>query len=161
MHKIWSVILLGVVTIQLPGCGSDTEASESGITVGTPIVFQVSEGIQTDIMHQRIDVIDDSNSYNLFLLSISSISGNIPNFDESIETLIGILSNEESCVFKPVVTEVIESVATISIKIINERIIIPVGAVCDPLTFQFFSYNIVKIAKTIKPISVIIENESF
>lgn len=161
MYNLWSVVLLGILAIQLSGCGSDTEASESDNVIGLPIAFQVFEGIQTDIMHQKIEVIDDSDTYNLFLLSIPSMSSDIPTFDESSETLIGVVSNAESCVFKPAVTEVIESGGTISIRIVNRRTDIPDQAVCDPLPFQFFAYNIVKIAKANKPISVIIENESF
>jgi hypothetical protein len=64
--------------VLLSGCGSDSEANESGNAIGAPIGFQVFEGIQTDIMHQRIDVIDDSDTYNQFMLPIPSMSGDIP-----------------------------------------------------------------------------------
>ncbi len=161
MRKLWITILLGAVTAQLSGCGSDTEAGEPGRAGGVPIEFQVFRGIQTDVMHQRTEVIDDSDAYNLFLLSIPSMSGDIPSFDENSETLIGVLSNAESCVFEPVVTEVTESDVTVSISLLNVQTVTPDGAVCDPVPFPFFAYHVIKIAKSNKPISVIIENGAF
>tara|TARA_R110001583_G_scaffold31479_1_gene107627 strand:- start:180 stop:548 length:369 start_codon:yes stop_codon:yes gene_type:complete len=111
MYKISTVLLLGLSILNTSGCGSDavaesyTDDSEA-ISVSAnenviSIPFEVEAGIQSEVLHQKIEVINDNEAYNDFLLSISSMSGAVPIFDEETETMVGIISNIQGCSFTP------------------------------------------------------------
>jgi hypothetical protein len=157
MYKLIIVSLLTVGMLQISGCGSDADAAD--LSNNMLIDYEVFGGIQTDIFHQKVEVINTIEVFNNFWLSIPSMSDEMPPFDESENTFIGIISESVSCVFSPSIVEVEASSQTITIRVVNELVQIPEQAVCDPLPFPFYAYNIVKIGKSGLPISVIIENE--
>ena len=134
-----------------------TEAFECGISE-VSIEYEDFSGIQTDILYQKIEVINDVETYNKFWLSIPSMNNEIPNFDEESDTLIGMISNTESCLFQPKVKNVTEKEATIIIKVFNEKVELPEQVSCSQLTVPFYTYNIIKVPKSSKPISILIEN---
>jgi len=174
----FNLIIAMLLSLGLEGCGSDSKAADAsnGVTLevnetsgeldetlaevnDTAFEFTVFEGLETDILHQTMEVIDTTDAYNRFLLSIPSMSREAPDFNEDNETLICVLSNAKSCIFAPVVTSVTESETTITVKILNKKDDTPDDVECDPIPIPFHVYNIVKIAKTSKPISLIIEND--
>jgi len=168
MRKIFSLFSTCLFVASVSGCNSDDGDTQNQLKIDETstektlnrVAFDTSKGIQTDVLNQRIEVINSASSYNDFWLSISSMSGNMPPFDENSETMIGIISNAQSCIYSPIVTGVKESDATITISILNNPSNIPEQAVCDPLPFEFYAYNIVNIGKTNKPISIVFESSS-
>lgn len=130
-----------------------TEAFECS-TSEVSIEYEDFSGIQTDVLYQKIEVINDAEAYNKFWLSIPSMSNEIPIFDEDSDTLISIILNAEPCLFQPKVKDVTEKGATIIVKIFNEEIGL---STCSPITTPFYTYNIIRVSKSTKPISVLIE----
>ena len=160
MDKMIYILVLLIFLVQLSGCGSDATANDYE-SLGVSISYENSSGIQIDVLHQKTEVVDNMETYNILLASIPSMSGDIPPFNETSETLISVISDSVSCVFTPVLLGVFESEVSITVKIVNQRSDNLEGSACNPLPYDFYAYNLIKIAKTNKPISVLIENESF
>ena len=128
--------------------------------------FKHYEGDQFEIKLQRYDVFNDVNSLNVYLTSFPSITGLFPNFDESSETLISVLSYMDPCYFVPKATSVIrerffESNYKINVNMINQTVVNGDSDMCrlDPRPRYYL--NIIVIDKTDEAISLVTKNDNY
>jgi hypothetical protein len=148
MTKLYLFVLVSFIVSSLSGCGSEASANE---TSASTLYFEEFSGTQTEIFHQKLDVINSSDIFSDYLASLPSLT-NIPSFDESTETIISILSPSSSCSFSPAVSSVVESSEKISITV--RRIYQVSPETCSPLPYATYAYNLIKIEKTSKLIEL-------
>jgi hypothetical protein len=141
----------------LVACDIEIGDSDANEPDSTSMVYQLASGTQTDIFHQRTDVIQDAAGYYELMASIPTMSDFGPEFNPDTDTLVSIISNAVSCYYYPRVEGVYDELNTIIIELENIRVKNP--ETCDPTGEQFYSYKFVKIDKTHKPISIMIRNE--
>jgi len=151
-NKIIPLIIL-LVTQYISGCSSDAN-SQTNDTENefSEVEFEETRSYQTDIFHQKTEVINDPDSYNNVWLSLPSLS-HIPDYDSDLETMIIVLSPSPSCGFHHEVESAYENTETISINIV--QIPFPDQPACDALPFPIYGFNAIKIPKTDKLINVI------
>lgn len=145
------LVLTSLYTVT--GCSSNADAQTNCTQVSdvrAPVTHKKQAGSQTDIFDQTIKVINSTDSYNAFWLSVPTIT-DIPTYDEDSETLIAILSPDASCGFAPVIERVEESDV---IHITVGRSEFPSPEACNPVPYPTYGYNLVTIPKTYKPINV-------
>jgi len=152
MKKYFITVALFVVSHALSGCGSDTDSQE--VEQSLPIEFTSQSGSQTDIFHQKVEVIDTLETYNNFWLSVPSIN-NFPSFDDTTETLTIILSPNASCGFGPAVQSVDEHESQILITV--GRVYTESPETCNPVGYPTYGYSWVKVSKSSKQVGVVFE----
>lgn len=156
-HLIYPCLML-LTGFLLSACEMEIGGSDQDESKGSSLVFKINSGVQTDIFHQKTDVIQDDDSFYELMASIPTMSGMEPEFNSETDTLVSILSNSVSCSYYPKVKDVFDDFGTIIIEVVNIRVKNP--ETCDPTGIAAYSYKMVKINKTGKPISITIRNES-
>ena len=149
MKTFLTVICLFIVTQFVAGCGSDAQAQ-----INLEIEYSHQSGIQTDVFHQYIEVIDTIDSYNEFWLHVPSIN-NLPPFDEASETLVVILSPSESCGFSPTVQTVEDQENQVLVTI--ARVYEESPEACNPAGYPIYGFSWVKFEKSSKLIGVVFD----
>ncbi len=152
MKRYFIAVALFVVSHALSGCGSDSDTQE--VEQSLPIEYTRHSGSQTDIFHQKVEVINTLEIYNNFWLSVPSIN-DVPSFDETKETLTIILSPNASCGFGPTVQSVEEHESQILITV--GRVYIESPETCNPVGYPTYGYSWVKISKSTKQVGVTYE----
>jgi len=70
------------------------------------IKHTVYEGQQSDILYQRFEVFNRSETFQEFLFTLPSLNGDVPSFNEEQETMIVMTARAVPCVFAPEVVGV-------------------------------------------------------
>jgi len=141
----------------LVACDIEIGDSDANEPDSTSVVYQLTSGTQTDIFHQRTDVIQDAAGYYELMASIPTMSGFGPEFNPDTDTLVSIISNVVGCSYYPRVKGVYDEFNTLVIELENVREKSP--ETCNPSPESAYSYKFVTIDKTRKPISIKIINE--
>ena len=150
MNKAVQIIGAAILLLQFSACEIQQPAEEEPADVD----FTTTHGVQSNVTSQGFQVINDDDAYNQFWLTIESMSGAMPMYDESSETMVGITAHADACKYFPMVTAVTETDTKITVSVTNRQLVYwGVEGGCESMNPRF-SYNIAKFAKTDKSIDV-------
>lgn len=131
------------------GSSGNNAASVTDYTV-------VSSGVQTGIQNQQLQIITNAEQF-ASLMSITSLSGNIPSVDFSSNELIGVfLGANVGCGTDQLsIPSLQQSDSTVTVNASRQVTLPPSGGACNLAPLNGLSYVLVTIPKTTKPISLI------
>jgi hypothetical protein len=155
VFKYINSIIFIILSSQVIGCDFlYLEEDREILNIG----HSVYAGAQSDIHYQRLDVFNNSESFEKFLLTIPSYTGVVPNYNEEQETLVVLTTHAVPCFFAPKVTGVSrenstgnKSVITVHVRSVSDKN--PNGGICDTNGQPVYAIFFVSMAKTDKNIS--------
>lgn len=150
-------VMLGAVALLLPvvsGCIADSSANQA-----TNVQYTVeSSGVEVGISNPQFQVIKSDSQFSA-LVSVATMSGTIPTVDFSANELVAVYLGENvGCGTDTLSINGVTSADSTVTVIASRKTTPPVnGGPCNLLPLNGFSYVLLTIPKTTKPVSLSFE----